>query len=120
MTALAARVDADNPWPGLAAFDESASEFFHGRADEISRVLHTVLDNPMTVLYGRSGMGKTSLLRAGLFPRLRERSRDGASSLRSRRRRRRNVGGDRRPGRARVGLPDRDEAERDAAGVDVA
>ena len=31
-----------------------------------------MLDAPVTVLYGRSGLGKTSLLRAGLFPFLRE------------------------------------------------
>ena len=31
-----------------------------------------MLDAPVTVLYGRSGLGKTSLLRAGLFPLLRE------------------------------------------------
>jgi hypothetical protein len=65
------RVDGDNPWPGLAAFDESGSGFFHGRDEEVSRLLQHVLDNPVTVLFGRSGMGKTSLLRAGLFPHLR-------------------------------------------------
>ena len=27
---------------------------------------------PLTVLFGKSGLGKTSLLKAGLFPRLRE------------------------------------------------
>ena len=31
-----------------------------------------VLDAPVTVLFGRSGLGKTSLLRAGLFPLLRD------------------------------------------------
>ena len=36
-------------------------------------LLDHVLDAPVTVLYGRSGLGKTSLLRAGLFPLLRER-----------------------------------------------
>ena len=37
-------------------------------------LLNHVLDAPVTVLYGRSGLGKTSLLRAGLFPLLRERT----------------------------------------------
>ena len=31
-----------------------------------------MLDEPLTVLFGRSGLGKSSLLRAGLFPLLRE------------------------------------------------
>jgi hypothetical protein len=35
-------------------------------------LLRRVVDAPVTVLFGKSGLGKTSLLRAGLFPRLRE------------------------------------------------
>src|SRR5690349_2619691 len=64
-------VDADNPWPGLAAFREADQFFFHGRegaADELTRM---VLRARLTVLHGVSGLGKTSVLRAGLFPRLR-------------------------------------------------
>lgn len=73
MTAHAAahQLDSDNPWPGLEAFEEDAHDFFHGRDREIQSLLNKVLDAPVTVLYGRSGLGKTSLLRAGLFPALR-------------------------------------------------
>ena len=42
--------------------------FFFGRDHEAESLLNHVLDAPVTVLYGRSGLGKTSLLRAGLFP----------------------------------------------------
>jgi hypothetical protein len=28
------RLDRENPWPGLAAFDEAARDFFHGRDQE--------------------------------------------------------------------------------------
>ena len=60
-----------DPWPGLAAYDESASEFFFGRAEEAVELLRMVRLAPITVLYGKSGLGKTSLLQAGFFPLLR-------------------------------------------------
>ena len=69
----AAQLDGENPWPGLEAFEENARVFFCGRGREAESLLRHVLDAPVTVLYGRSGLGKTSLLRAGLFPLLRDR-----------------------------------------------
>jgi WD40 repeat protein len=63
----------DNPWPGLDSFDEHASDYFHGRDAEAEELLRKVIDAPLTVLFGKSGLGKTSLLKAGLFPRLRQR-----------------------------------------------
>ena len=70
MTATTAttQLDRENPWPGLESFEENARAFFHGRDHEAAALLNHVLDAPVTVLYGRSGLGKTSLLRAGLFP----------------------------------------------------
>jgi hypothetical protein len=64
-------LDAANPWPGLAAYDETATEFFKGRAVEAAELLQLVQQAPLTVLYGKSGLGKSSLLQAGLFPLLR-------------------------------------------------
>ena len=74
MTAATAttQLDGENPWPGLESFEENARAFFFGRDREAASLLSHVLDAPVTVLYGRSGLGKTSLLRAGLFPLLRE------------------------------------------------
>jgi hypothetical protein len=69
----ATQLDGKNPWPGLESFEENASAFFYGRDHEAESLLSHVLDAPVTVLYGRSGLGKTSLLRAGLFPLLRDR-----------------------------------------------
>ena len=66
------QLDGENPWPGLESFEENARAFFFGRDREAASLLSHVLDAPVTVLYGRSGLGKTSLLRAGLFPLLRE------------------------------------------------
>src|SRR5215210_5755057 len=61
----------DNPWPGLDPFDETDQEYFHGRAAEAGELVRLVRREPLTVLFGRSGLGKTSLLKAGLFPLLR-------------------------------------------------
>lgn len=65
------KLDADNPWPGLESYGEDAHDFFFGRVHECEKLLKKVLDAPVTVLFGRSGFGKTSLLHAGLFPLLR-------------------------------------------------
>jgi len=61
----------DNPWPGLDPFDESDRDYFYGRAAESGELLRLVRREPLTVVFGRSGLGKTSLLKAGLFPLLR-------------------------------------------------
>lgn len=66
------QLDRDNPWPGLDSFEESAHRFFCGRHAEAALLLRHLLNAPVTVLYGRSGLGKTSLLQAGIFPRLRQ------------------------------------------------
>lgn len=64
-------VDAENPWPGLVAFTEELQQFFYGREDEADELLRRVGGKNLTVLFGQSGLGKSSLLQAGLFPRLR-------------------------------------------------
>ena len=64
-------VDDQHPWLGLDAFTEKASEYFYGRASEAEELFRRVKREPLTVLFGMSGLGKTSLVRAGLFPALR-------------------------------------------------
>ena len=46
--------------------------FFNGRDAESAELLRLVGQAPLTVLFSKSGLGKTSLLQAGLFPRLRQ------------------------------------------------
>lgn len=65
------RLNVDSPWPGLASFGESDSAFFRGRDREAEELARLVRRERLTLLYGRSGLGKSSLLAAGLFPRLR-------------------------------------------------
>jgi WD40 repeat protein len=67
-SAAAYRIDDQNPWPGLSAFDESAEQFFNGRRNETAELRRLVLNASLTVLFGASGLGKTSLIQAGLFP----------------------------------------------------
>jgi len=64
-------VDTRNPWPGLVAFTEELQGFFHGHGEETDELLRRVRRKNLTVLFGQSGLGKSSLLQAGLFPCLR-------------------------------------------------
>ena len=65
-------VDARNPWLGLASFTEETRSFFFGREEEVAELARRVQRKLLTILFGKSGLGKTSILRAGLVPRLRE------------------------------------------------
>jgi len=64
-------VDAENPWLGLASYTEETRAYFHGRDGEIAELSRRVQRKLLTVLFGQSGLGKTSILRAGIVPRLR-------------------------------------------------
>lgn len=65
-------LDDDNPWPGPAAYSESAQDYFAGRDAERDELLRLVKISPLVALFGKSGLGKSSLLQAGLFPLLRK------------------------------------------------
>ena len=67
----AATVDEKNPWLGLASFTEETRQYFFGRDEEVAELARRVQRKLLTVLFGQSGLGKTSILRAGLVPRLR-------------------------------------------------
>lgn len=67
-----ARLDDQHPWPGLASFGEGDQAYFRGREREADELARLVRRERLTVLFGRSGLGKSSLLNAGLFPRLRQ------------------------------------------------
>jgi len=62
----------ENPWPGLLAYSEADQKYFHGRKAEIDELFRLVMRKPQSLLFGISGLGKTSLIQAGLFPLLRQ------------------------------------------------
>jgi WD domain, G-beta repeat len=61
----------DAPYRGLEPFLEKDGAFFFGRDRECDTVVANLLGAKLTVLYGASGVGKSSLLRAGVAHRLR-------------------------------------------------
>jgi YD repeat-containing protein len=62
----------NNPWKGLYYYTEEDSQLFFGRSLETEELLRLIQHETLTVLFARSGLGKTSLLRAGVIPKLRE------------------------------------------------
>jgi hypothetical protein len=65
-------IDALNrlPWRGLQPYQIDDRANFVGREEEIRSVTSLIRSEALVVLYGASGTGKTSLLNAGVFPRL--------------------------------------------------
>ncbi|MCP4229629.1 MAG: ATP-binding protein, partial [bacterium] len=57
-------VDPQHPYPGLYSFRETDSDYFYGRKRETRDLAGLIEDNVLTVVFGKSGVGKTSLLRA--------------------------------------------------------
>lgn len=63
---------AKNPYQGLQAFESAHATFFFGRENITERLLETVRARPFVTLIGPSGSGKSSLIQAGLLPKLTE------------------------------------------------
>ena len=60
-----------NPYKGLRPFDEADAATFFGREDDTEALTALVLEHGFSAVVGPSGSGKSSLVRAGLVPRLR-------------------------------------------------
>lgn len=59
------------PYRGLQAFDEEHAEFYFGRNADIQRLIEKLKAARFLAVLGPSGSGKSSLVRAGLLPALR-------------------------------------------------
>jgi WD40 repeat protein len=58
------------PYPGMVPFRKQDARFFHGRDEEIQNLLTLVRQHHFLFVIGPSGSGKSSLVMAGLLPRL--------------------------------------------------
>ena len=57
-----------NPYPGLAPFGDEHRAVFYGRGTDISTVVDRLRSASLVVVAGDSGIGKSSLCRAGVIP----------------------------------------------------
>ena len=60
------------PYKFLDYYTENDQGLFFGREEEIENICSRILARRSFLLYGRSGVGKSSILRAGVIPRLRD------------------------------------------------
>ncbi len=68
--------ESKNPYRGLSSFDEEHSELFFGRSELVEKLQAFVQIHPLTVVLGASGSGKSSLVKAGLIPKLKKETTD--------------------------------------------
>jgi WD40 repeat protein len=71
---------AENPYQGLRAFGEADAEHFYGRDAVVEELLGTLAERRLVAVVGPSGIGKSSVVRAGLVPAVREGRLPGSES----------------------------------------
>ncbi|HEY2643097.1 MAG TPA: CHASE2 domain-containing protein [Galbitalea sp.] len=76
--AQAAMISRTSPYQGLVPYGQDDEEWFFGRQGAREVVLDSLRAYRVTVLYGESGVGKSSLLRGSVLPHL---SREAESNL---------------------------------------
>jgi cellulose biosynthesis protein BcsQ/energy-coupling factor transporter ATP-binding protein EcfA2 len=61
-----------NPYPGARPYGEADASFFHGRDQLVEAVVERLERTGLCLLVGPAGSGKTSTVRAGLLPALKD------------------------------------------------
>ncbi len=73
--------DAERPYPGLEPFDGDRWVMYFGRERQCEGIWERLSKEPVVVLVGATGVGKTSLLRAGVLPVLHDRGLHSATEI---------------------------------------
>ncbi|MGB8689641.1 MAG: CHAT domain-containing protein [Microcoleus sp.] len=60
-----------NPYQGLSAFREEDADFFFGQENFVNNLVEVTHKQPLVAIVGPSGSGKSSVVYAGLIPKLR-------------------------------------------------
>jgi hypothetical protein len=60
------------PYRGMQTFSEEHKNLFFGRTKAVDDIFGLLKNNSLTVIFGKSGIGKSSVINAGLVPKLRE------------------------------------------------
>ena len=61
----------ENPYKGLRAFEEADAADFYGRDALVGELARALVDHRLVAVVGPSGIGKSSVVKAGLIPTLR-------------------------------------------------
>ncbi|MES0020226.1 hypothetical protein [Mesorhizobium sp. M0036] len=67
---MQAKTVTENPYPGLRSFTQDEASLFFGRDVQARQLRDILADRNLLVVLGGSGSGKSSLVRAGLLPKL--------------------------------------------------
>lgn len=67
---MSGKDDIARPYPGIRPFKKSEHAIFYGRRRMVDAVLDLLGERQLVVVHGGSGCGKSSLIKAGVLPRL--------------------------------------------------
>ncbi len=62
----------NNPYPGIRSFEIEESHLFFGREEQINKLYKILKENHFIAITGASGSGKSSIVKAGLLPKLKK------------------------------------------------
>lgn len=60
--------ESSNPFRGASSYEEADKQYFYGRDEEKNELMRIISQNTLSLLYAKSGVGKSSLLKAGIIP----------------------------------------------------
>lgn len=69
-----------SPYQGLDPYAEVDAAYFFGRTQESATIAANLAVARLTIFYGPSGVGKSSVLRAGVIPMLKQRAQENVAS----------------------------------------